>query len=78
MATDVMREQIKARRDALAAQMGQAQQEYNQLEQMLAELQRNLDAMHGGIQELDALLIVEPELPPTAPEVLLARREEGI
>lgn len=47
---------IRARRDTLAAQKAQAEQEYNALEARLALLQRNLDAMHGGLQELEALL----------------------
>jgi septation ring formation regulator EzrA len=49
-------DRIRARRAALAAQMEQAQQQYSELEQTLALLQRNIDAMHGGVQELDALL----------------------
>lgn len=47
---------IRARRDTLAAQKAQAEQEYNALEARLALLQRNLDAMYGGLQELEALL----------------------
>lgn len=47
---------IRARRDALAAQLAEGQQQYQQLENALAMLQRNLDAMHGGLQELEALL----------------------
>lgn len=47
---------IRARRDALAAQIEEGKQQYAQLEHALAMLQRNLDAMHGGLQELDALL----------------------
>lgn len=51
-----MIDRIQARRNELAAQQAQAQQEYAQLEQMLLQLGRNLDGMHGGLQELDALL----------------------
>lgn len=53
---DAWQERLRARRAELAAQMEQAQQEYAQIEAMLAQLQRNIDAMHGGLQELDALL----------------------
>ena len=51
-----MNERIQARRDELAAQLAEAQQQYAQLEQMLKELDRQLCAMAGGLQELDALL----------------------
>lgn len=54
--------QIQARRDALAAQKAEAEAQYSQLEQALALLGRNIDAMHGGIQELDALL--KGDIPP--------------
>lgn len=47
---------IRARIAALQAQKAQAEQEYSTLEARLALLQRNLDAMHGGLQELAALL----------------------
>lgn len=47
---------IQARRDALAAQLAQAQQQYDQLEATLATLDRQLCAMAGGLRELDALL----------------------
>jgi chromosome condensin MukBEF ATPase and DNA-binding subunit MukB len=59
-------EQVQARRDALAAQMEQGQQEYTQLEQMLAQLDRSICAMAGGLQELDALL-AEPEIKDVTP-----------
>lgn len=52
----MMIEQIRARRAALAAQLAEAQQQYAQLETMLHTLDRQLCAMHGGLQELDALL----------------------
>lgn len=59
---------IRARRDALDAQSQAARLQYADLEeairqqqQSLALLQRNLDAMHGGLQELDALLITLEE-----------------
>ncbi len=51
---------IQARRAALAAQLAQAQQEYQQVEQALALLQRQIDTMHGGLLELDALLADPP------------------
>lgn len=57
-----MIDRIQARRDALAAQIAEAQQEYDQLESMLCTLDRQLCAMHGGLQELDALLAA-PEVP---------------
>jgi hypothetical protein len=47
---------IRARRAALAAQMAEAQQQYTAIEEQLRLLGRNLDAMHGGLQELDALI----------------------
>lgn len=47
---------IRARRDILAVQMAQAQQQYNQLEATLKQLDRQLCAIAGGVQELDALL----------------------
>lgn len=59
---------IRARRDALDAQSQAARLQYADLEEAirqqqrdLALLQRNLDAMHGGLQELDALLITLEE-----------------
>ncbi len=51
-----MEEQIRARRAELAAQMEEAQRQYATMEEQLRLLGRNLDAMHGGIQELDTLL----------------------
>lgn len=48
--------QIRTRRQALAEQAEQAKAEYAELERSLGLLGRNLDAMHGGLQELDALL----------------------
>jgi len=54
---------IQARRDALAAQLAQAQQQYAQLEATLATLDRQLCAMAGGLQELDALLAAGTEAP---------------
>lgn len=47
---------IQARRDALAHQLDQARAQYDQLEQALRQLDRQLCAMAGGVQELDALL----------------------
>lgn len=52
----ISEEQIQTRRDALAAQLREGQQQFTQLQQMLADLDRQLCAMQGGIQELDALL----------------------
>lgn len=51
-----MRERIQARRNALAAQLEQAKAQYDQLETTLKLLDRQLCAMQGGLQELDALL----------------------
>lgn len=51
-----MLDRITARRDALAAQLAQAKQQYAELEATLLQLDRQLCAMQGGIQELDALL----------------------
>lgn len=54
---------IRARRAALDTQSKGARLEYAELEETikqqqrdLALLQRNLDAMHGAMQELEALL----------------------
>jgi len=58
-----MIEVIQARRASLAEKMAEAQQQYAELESTLALLQRNLDAMHGGLQELDALLAELREAP---------------
>jgi chromosome segregation ATPase len=57
----MMIDRIQARRDALAAQMAEAQQQYEQLEQTLKLLDRQLCAMAGGLQELDALLHQEQQ-----------------
>jgi predicted nucleic acid-binding Zn-ribbon protein len=57
----MMIDRIQARRDALAAQMAEAQQQYEQLEQTLKLLDRNICAMAGGLQELDALLEQEQQ-----------------
>lgn len=51
-----MIEHIKQRRAALAAQFEQAKRQYEQLEQTLIRLDRQIHAMEGGLQELDALL----------------------
>ena len=50
-------ETIRTRRDGLAEKVAQAQQEYAQVEQMLVQLDRQICAMHDGVQELDALLL---------------------
>jgi hypothetical protein len=47
---------IQARRAALAAQLDQARAQYDALEATLKALDRQLCAMAGGLQELDALL----------------------
>jgi hypothetical protein len=47
---------IQARRAALATQAEQAKQQYAELQATLHELDRQICGMHGGIQELDALL----------------------
>lgn len=49
-------ETIRARRDELAAQMETGKTEYARIEALLVELRRAIDAMAGGVQELDALL----------------------
>jgi DNA repair exonuclease SbcCD ATPase subunit len=51
-----MIERIMARREELMRKLLQAQQQYSELEGTLHTLDRQLCAMHGGIQELDALL----------------------
>jgi len=56
-----MRAAIQDRRDALAAQVAQAQQQYAELEVMIATLDRQICAMQGGVQELDALLALPEE-----------------
>lgn len=56
-----MKERIRARRDALAAQLAKARQQYNEFERTLQALDRELAAMHGGLQELDALLTDDEE-----------------
>jgi hypothetical protein len=53
------------RRDELAAQLAEGHQQYAQFEAALKELDRQLYALLGGIQELDALLAREE--PPTEP-----------
>jgi regulator of protease activity HflC (stomatin/prohibitin superfamily) len=57
----MMIDRIQARRAALAAQKAEAQQQYEQLEQTLKLLDRNICAMAGGLQELDALLEQEQQ-----------------
>jgi len=54
---------IRARRDALQQQLDRGRLIYGELElardralEQLADLQRELDAMYGGLQELDRLL----------------------
>jgi len=56
-------DRIQARRDALAAQLDRARLIYADLEvqrdrtiRAIVELQRQLDAMSGGLQELEGLL----------------------
>jgi hypothetical protein len=56
--------------------MADAQQQYAAIEEQLRLLGRNLDAMHGGLQELDALIeqaekripqcVPSPDVPPEA------------
>ena len=52
-----MIERIRARRAALAAQIEQAKAQYNELETMLKELDRQILAMLGGLNELDQLIV---------------------
>jgi len=75
MTTDAMIAAIRARREALAAQLEQGKAQYAQMEQALALLQRNLDAMHGGLQELSALL--EPPDTAEAPPKRRANNKKG-
>lgn len=58
-----MHDIIRARRDALATQMNETKAQYDQLEATLKLLGRNLDAMQGGLKELDALLKETPGTP---------------
>jgi hypothetical protein len=51
-----MIDRIKSRRAALAAQLAVSQRQYDELEQTLHALDRQLCAMAGGLKELDALL----------------------
>jgi len=62
-----MKDQITARRAALAAQISTARLAFADLEaqrdgaiRALADLQRSLDSAVGGVRELDALLQLEP------------------
>ncbi len=56
-----MIEQIQSRRDELADQMAQAQAQYTEIEAVLKELDRQMCAMAGGLQELDTLLSADKE-----------------
>lgn len=47
---------IRAQRDMLAERCDQAKSEYQHLENLIAELRRNIDAMYGGLQELDNVI----------------------
>jgi len=58
---------IQARRNELAAQLAAGRAQYDQLEQALKELDRQLCAMAGGVQELDALLSADEDDPLGAP-----------
>lgn len=51
-----MIERIRERRASLAAQLAEAEQQYAELERTRTMLDRQLCAMHGGLQELDALV----------------------
>lgn len=51
-----MIDRIQARRDALAQQLVEAQAQYDRLEAHLKQLDRQLCAMHGGVEAYDALL----------------------
>ncbi len=51
-----MLDHIRSRSAALADQIAQAQQQYDQLDATLKLLDRQICAMTGGKQELDALL----------------------
>lgn len=54
---------IQTRRGALADQLEAARAQYDQLEQTLKLLDRQMCAMAGGVQELDALLAIETDAP---------------
>lgn len=56
-----MIDRIRARRDELATQLAQAQQQYAQMEATLHELDRQMCMMHGGVQALEALLNEEED-----------------
>lgn len=49
-------ETIQARRDQLASQADEAERRYNELEQLIKTIDRQLCMMRGGVAELDALL----------------------
>lgn len=68
MPVAMIREAIHARRAALAARLETAKtddamydQEIARLHAEQALLHRNMDAMQGGLQELDALLAADKE-----------------
>ena len=58
-----MIEHIRARRASLAAEIETAKAEYEQVEQMLADLRRSIDMQVGGLKELDQLLFEVEEAP---------------
>ena len=51
-----MIDRITRRRDALQAQLAQARAQYDEIEATLRALDRQLCAMAGGVQELEALI----------------------
>jgi prefoldin subunit 5 len=56
-----MIDRIRSRRAALAEQMSEWQAQYQELENTIALLRRNLDMAQGAMQELDALLEIAGE-----------------
>lgn len=65
-----MIDRIQDRRNALASQLEAAQAQYDQLEAALKQLDRQLCAMQGGLQELQALL--EEDAPLNGLDVFIA------
>ena len=56
MTAEAIADQVRARIQALRAQKAEAEQQAAEVRQTLALLQRNIDGMAGGIQELEGML----------------------
>jgi phage shock protein A len=65
MSDTELRSLIHARRQTLEEQVAQAQQQYAQIETLLHELDRQICGMHGGLQELSALIAESEAAAPT-------------